>query len=361
MDELKGTRDIDRIKPVRDRRFFSADHEELLAGATTDVYWLRTYDILERMGLLDTVVTADVFARGGGLLCGVEEVARLLDGRGVEVRSLPDGARFAPKETIMQITGPYGRFGMFETVALGMLASSSGWATAARGIKDAAGESLVICFGARHIHPAVAPVMERAAIMGGVDGCSCVLGALLAGKKPTGTVPHASILIAGDTVRVAEVFDEIFPGDVPRIILVDTFKDEAEEALRVARALGGRLEGVRLDTASERGGVTPELVAEVRARLDIEGFRGVKIAVSGGLTPDKIRLLKRAGADTFGVGSYISCAPPIEMTMDIKEVAGKPVAKRGRLPGPVGNKKLRRILPRVKAGGKTPAGKSRRS
>ncbi|WP_408625499.1 hypothetical protein [Crassaminicella thermophila] len=66
--------------------------------------------------------------------------------------------------------------------------------------------------------------------------------------------------------------------------------------------------------------------------------------VSGGLTPEKISLLSEAGADSFGVGSYISGAPAIDMTMDIKEVNGKPVAKRGRIPGLVENKKLKRIL-----------------
>jgi nicotinate phosphoribosyltransferase len=75
------------------------------------------------------------------------------------------------------------------------------------------------------------------------------------------------------------------------------------------------------------------LVKEVRARLDQAGFQHVKIFVSGGLDPERIILLKEAGADAFGVGSYISGAPAIDMTMDLKEIEGKPVAKRGRIPG----------------------------
>ena len=66
-------------------------------------------------------------------------------------------------------------------------------------------------------------------------------------------MPHSLVLIFGDTVRAAEAFDRDMPPDVPRIVLVDTFKDEAEEALRVAHALGDRLYGIRLDTPSERG------------------------------------------------------------------------------------------------------------
>src|SRR5690606_21530108 len=117
-----------------------------------------------------------------------------------------------------------------------------------------------------------------------------------------------------DTVAAAAAYDAVMPADEPRTILVDTFKDEAEEALRVAAALGERLGAIRLDTPSERGGVTPGLVREVRARLDQAGHTGVRIFVSGGLTPERIRELRAAGADGFGVGSYISAARPIDMT-----------------------------------------------
>lgn len=331
---LDRTSDIKNIKTGEGRKFFSATHEEILSGATSDIYFLRARDILGRLGLLETRVVADVFCRQSGIFCGSEEVRRLLEGRNIEFYALPEGARYEGNTTVMQIAGPYSEFGLYETVLLGMAASATGWATAAAECKDAAGDSPVICFGSRHIHPAVAPAMERAAMIGGVDGCSCILGALLCGANPTGTVPHAAILIAGDTVLVARVFDEVFDSEVPRIMLVDTFKDEAEESLRVAAALKEKLAAVRLDTPSERGGVTPQLVTEVRKRLDVEGYSHVRIVVSGGLTPERIRILKKAGADFFGVGSCISSAPPIEMTMDIKEIEGKPVAKRGRLPGP---------------------------
>jgi len=133
------------------------------------------------------------------------------------------------------------------------------------------------------------------------------------------------------------------PEGSPVIILVDTFKDEAEETLRVAEALQDRLSGVRLDTPSERGGVTPALVQEIRARLDLGGFSHVQILVSGGITPERIVVLDRAGADSFGVGSYISSAPPIDMTMDLKEVNGRPVTKRGRIPGITHSPRLKKF------------------
>jgi nicotinate phosphoribosyltransferase len=148
-------------------------------------------------------------------------------------------------------------------------------------------------------------------------------------------MPHSLVLIFGDTVKAALAFDRVVGQEVPRIVLVDTFKDETEEALRVAHALGDRLYGIRLDTPAERGRVTADLVHEVRARLDQEGFHHVRIVVSGGLDPDRIAYFKSAGApvDSYAVGSYISGATPIDFTGDIKEIDGTPIAKRGRIPG----------------------------
>jgi len=266
-------------------------------------------------------------------VAGITEALQLLADCPVEIWALPEGQAFSDREVVMRITGKYYDFGIYETAILGILASSSGWSTAAKKAKEAAGDKHVLCFGARHVHPSVAPVMERAAIIGGADGASCILGAKLAGLEPSGTVPHAIFLIMGDSIDVARAYHEILPSGEPRTVLVDTFKDEAEEALRVAQALGTDLQGIRLDTPSERGGVTPALVKEIRNRLDQAGYRHVKIFVSGGLTPERIIQLKDAGADAFGVGSYISGASAIDMTMDIKEVNGKPIAKRGRIPG----------------------------
>jgi len=111
--------------------------------------------------------------------------------------------------------------------------------------------------------------------------------------------------------------------------------------VRVAQAMGDNLSAVRLDTPRERGSVTPDLVREVRARLDLAGHPRVRIFVSGGLTPERIAELSAAGADAFGVGSYVSSAAPIDMTMDLREINGKPMAKRGRTPGRTSSPRLR--------------------
>jgi nicotinate phosphoribosyltransferase len=324
---------------------------EILSGDSADVYFARAARILEREGL-DPVVSMEVFTRQPAILCGIDEAKNLLahvlasaDPSETTVEALDDGDEIAPREIVLRITGRYRQFGLYETALLGMLAQSRGWATAAREVVQAAAPDPVISFGARHVHPDVTDVLDYAAIVGGCVGASTPAGARLAGLSPTGTMPHSLVLIFGDTVDAALAFDRDLEPDVPRIVLVDTFKDEAEEALRVAHALGDRLYGIRLDTPAERGRVTADLVTEVRARLDQAGFDAVRIVISGGLTPERIRYFKDAGApvDSFAVGSYISGATPIDFTGDLKEIDGRPIAKRGRIPGRTPSPRLRPV------------------
>lgn len=318
-----------------------------LAKDRADVYFDYAQRILCAEGL-DPVVTMEVFPSQAGILCGIGEVMDLLRSRlseKGEVWALSEGELMAAREVVLRISERYNAFGLYETAMLGILAHESGWATAARECVDAAGDIPVIGFGARHVHPEVSAQMEYAALVGGCAGCATPAGGAVAGKQAVGTIPHAMILIFGDTVRATEAFDRHMPKDLRRIALVDTFKDEAEESLRVAEALGHRLWGVRLDTPAERGRVTPELAKEVRARLDQAGYGHVKIVVSGGLDAERIRLFRESGApvDSFGVGSAISGAAPIDFTADLKMVDGKPIAKRGRIPGVTKNPRLRRM------------------
>lgn len=333
------------------RRFQPA--ADVLSGETADIYFERARKILAAEHL-DPVVTMEIFPREDAVLCGAEEslaYLREILGNGKRfdhepvVESLSDGDLVVRKEVVMRITARYSAFGLYETAILGIFAQGTGWATAARRIVEAAAPIPVIGFGARHVHPSVADQMDYASVVGGCIGASTPAGARLAGLSPTGTMPHALILIFGDTVRAVEAFDRHIEPEVPRIALVDTFKDEAEESVRVADALGQRLWGVRLDTPSERGRVTADLVKEVRARLDQAGHGHVKIVVSGGLDTDRIAYFKDAGApvDSFAVGSAISDASPVDFTGDIKEVDGRPIAKRGRIPGRTENPRLRRI------------------
>jgi len=336
-----------RVSQVKPPKFEPS--EAILSGETADIYFARTVDIL-RHEALNPVATLEVFSSRAGVLCGMEEVkallSRILPKDNCEVWALAEGEAMKEKEVVLRITAPYQSYGLYETAIDGMLAQCSGWATAARECVEAAQGIPIISFGARHVHPLVAGVMEYAAIIGGCAGCSSLSGAKLAGVEPMGTIPHALIIIMGDTVKATVAFDKYMPAEVPRVSLVDTFKDEAEESLLVAQALGEKLQSVRLDTPGERGRVTADLVKEVRARLDLAGFKKVGIFVSGGIDLERIRYFIENGApvDGFGVGSYISGAKPIDFTADLHEVEGKPIAKRGRIPGITPNPRLKRIM-----------------
>ena len=332
---------------MNEKRRFSPS-EAILSGQTADVYFLHARRILE-IERINPRVTMEAFPSHDGVLCGMEEVKQILEAvlpSESEVWAIPEGKSMEQREVALRITAPYQSFGIHETSILGILASESGWATAARACVDAAAGIPVIHFGARHVHPDVSARLEYAAVVGGCTGCATPAGATLTGIAPSGTIPHALILCIGDTVEAIEAFDRHIDPEIKRIALVDTFKDEAEESLRVARALGKRLWGVRLDTPAERGRVTPELVHEVRARLDQAGFTHVRIVVSGGIDPARIALFRARSApvDAFGVGSAISSAPPIDFTADIKEIDGQSIAKRGRIPGITPNPHLQRIL-----------------
>jgi nicotinate phosphoribosyltransferase len=322
-------------------------NDEILSGDTADVYFIRAQQILRHENL-NPLVAVEVFTSREGVLCGLKEALALLQQvlpSEAEVWALGEGSTMGAKEVVLRITAPYGSFGLYETAVLGMLAHQSGWATAARRCVEAAQGIPIVSFGARHVHPRVSSRLEYAAIVGGFAGCATPAGARLGDVSPTGTIPHAMILVFGDTVEATKAFDRHIPPEVNRVALVDTFKDEAEESLRVATALGDKLWGVRLDTPGERGRVTPDLVKEVRARLDQAGYDHVRIVVSGGIDAERIRLFVEKGApvDAFGVGSAVSSAPPIDFTADIKAIEGKPVAKRGRIPGITDNPRLKRV------------------
>ena len=321
----------------------------ILVGETADVYYQRTQTILRNEGI-NPVVTIEFAPVRSGVFCGMAEVrsllTRILPESGSEVWALEEGQTVESREVALRIKAPYGSLGLYETAICGIMGSCTGWATAARECVDAADGAPVVALGARRVHPNVAPNQDYSAVIGGCVSCSTVLGAKLAGVTPSGNMPHALNLVMGDAVKALQAFDRHMPQEVPRIALVDTLRDEAEESLNVARALRERLRGVRLDTPAERGGVTAEMVKELRVRLDLAGFRHVEIFVSGGFTPERIRkfVAKETPVASYGVGAYIASASPIHFVADIHEVDGRPMAKRGRTPGITPNPRLDRVM-----------------
>jgi nicotinate phosphoribosyltransferase len=338
---------------------------EIKAGKVTDIYFERTREILEAKGI-DRHVRAEFMAKGlpqgwpWAVLAGVEECAEVVKGLPIEVRMMKEGTLFGPSQPVMEISGNYLEFGRYETTLLGLICQASGIATMAARCKKAAGDKEVISFGARRMHPIIAPLIERNAYIGGCDGVSVGLGAELIGKEPVGTMPHALVLIMGDTVTATKAFDEVIEPRVRRVSLIDTFNDEKLEAITVARELGDKLYAVRLDTPSSRRGDFLEIMQEVRWELDLRGHTEVKILLSGGIDErhiDRYNLL----ADAYGVGTAISNAPVIDFSMDIVEVEGTPLAKRGKMSGSKAVLRCRecgatRVCPATEKPGRCPCG-----
>ena len=317
--------------------FQTAKDEEIKAGRVTDVYFCRTLEILRQRGVVAHAVAEVVLKSfpegwGWGVLAGVEEVAALLRDLPVTVRAFPEGTVFGPMQPVLTIEGRYVDYAQYETALLGLLCQASGVATKAARCKKAAGDHPVVSFGARRMHPALAPMIERNAFLGGCDGVAVVKSAEILKLEPSGTMPHSLILMLGDTVVAARAFDEIVDRAVRRVVLIDTFGDEKVEAVRVAEALRDRLYAVRLDTPASRRGDLVGILREVRWELDLRGFQHVRLFVSGGLDEEEILRLNSV-ADAYGVGTAISNAPVLNFAMDIVEVDGKPVAKRGKMSG----------------------------
>jgi len=319
------------------RRFQTASDEDIRSGRVTDVYFHRTLEVLRGRGV--TVhgvaeVTLKSFPAGWtwGVLAGLEEVVGLLEGLPVSVHAFPEGTLFGTAQPVLTVEGRYLDYAHFETALLGLLCQASGVATKAARCKKAAGSRPVLSFGARRMHPALAPMIERNAYVGGCDGVSVVQSAELLGIPASGTMPHSLVLALGDTVVAARAFHEHVDPAVPRVVLIDTFGDEKMEAVRVAEALGKELSAVRLDTPASRRGDILGILREVRWELDLRGFRHVRLFVSGGLDEEEIRRLNPV-ADGYGVGTSISNAPVLNFALDLVELDGVPVAKRGKMSG----------------------------
>ena len=325
-------------------KFFAATDEEIASGRTTDVYFERTTEVLSAKGKLDLHAVSE-FTVGGlpdgwkwGVFCGSEELVRLFEGRPVDLYGIPEGTVFTSrtqdgiKLPVMRLEGSYGAYCEMESPALGFICFGSGIATMSARCKLAAKGMTVMSFGVRRMHPAVAPAIDRASYIGGCDSVSSLIGAETIGQEPSGTMPHALIIMMGDQKTAFKAFDEVVEKAVKRVALVDTFYDEKIEAIMACETVKD-LYAIRLDTPASRRGSIVDIVREVRWEMDQRGFRNVKIFISGGLGEKDLGPLVQAGADGFGVGTSISNAPVIDFAMDIVEKEGKPVSKRGKFSG----------------------------
>ncbi len=277
----------------------------------------------------------------------------------LDVRSLSDGESLAGWETALTIEGDLSYFAHLESVYLGVLARRTKVASNTRAVVEAARGKPVLFFADRFDHFAAQGGDGYASMIGGAKGVATDAMAAWYGDRGLGTMPHALIAAyGGNTVLATEKFAQYVSG-VPVISLVDFNNNSVETSLAVARKLGEKLWGVRLDTAEnvvdyslaaeigsrkpeELKGVNPTLVCRVREALDKEGFRHVKIVVSGGFNPDKIRWFEesKVPVDSYAVGSWILTGS-FDFTADVVQVDGRPVAKVGREHRP--NTRLKKV------------------
>jgi len=330
-----------------DRLLWLANEKEIRNAETTDSYFLHTKRVLQR-NHIDARVVMEVYARdvpypdNWGVVSGIYEVAKLLEGLPLNVWAFDEGDVFvadgskAIYEPLMVIEGRYVDFVEYENPILGLLSASTSVSTRAAKLRLAAASKLLISFGTRRVHPALAPMVERACYLAGFDGVSNVLGAKLLKLEPSGTMPHALVQILGSQEKAWRLFDDSIPRSVPRVALVDTFWDEKAESIRAFEVLGSKLWGVRLDTPASRRGDFLKIAEEVRWELDIRGGKAVKIIVSGRLDEVSIGKLN-AIVDGYGVGTAVAYPPVVDLNAKIVEAAegSKMVfrAKRGGLGG----------------------------
>jgi len=297
-----------------------------------------------------------VFQRNRAMLGGTDEAIAVLklcsdDWDALTVHALHDGDRIDPWETVMTIEGDYTLFAHLETVYLGVLTRRTLITTNTARVVEAANGKPIIFMPARHDHHRVQTgdgyaAYVAGAMIGAEIGVTSDAQASWWGGRGVGTVPHALIAsYGGNTVLAATKFAEWASADMNIVVLVDFENDSVRTALEVARALGPRLWGVRLDTSgqlvdrslwSEMGdfdprGVNERLVRKVRDALDADGFERVRIVASGGFTVDKIEEFERkqVPVDAYGIGSSLIRGQN-DFTADIVMTDGRPSAKVGR-------------------------------
>jgi len=313
--------------------FLIPDVKDVLEGRTTDVYFLRTLEILERDGKNPYVVMQVLVKEfpdpkyNFAVLTGTYRVANLLKGKPLNVYSMREGEVFFEGEPIMRVEGYYRDFGVYENSILGFLSKSTGISTKAARVTIAAKGKTVFEFGTRRTDPFLAGVVSYAAMVGGFTGLSNVAGAEMLGLEAVGTMPHLLMMMYGSAEQGFKAYHRHMPKDVPRVALIDTFDDPLIEAETALKVFGKGLQGVRVDS-----GDLKKHAEDVGRILRVRGYPDVKLFASGRL--DEYRVEEIVDFyDGFGVGTAIADAPSFDFSLKPVEIDGKPTAKRGYLTG----------------------------
>ncbi|MFD2134018.1 nicotinate phosphoribosyltransferase [Pseudogracilibacillus auburnensis] len=325
-------------------------------GWFSAVYFLKTREIVEKK-LPHNIVTMQFFQKEEAVLCGTDEVIALIHTfaehpEQLEIKSLKDGDKIKPFESVLTVTGPYQYFGFLEGIIDGILSRRTSVATNVYNVVKAARSSgkqkPVIFMGDRDDHYTQQAGDGYAAFIGGSTAQATHAMNEWWGKEGMGTMPHALIqMFRGDIIAASKAYHEMFPED-DLMALVDYNNDVITDSLKVAREFGKTLKAVRVDTSRtlvdkyflrnhhlmgtfDPRGVNPELIFALRKALDEEGFEFVKIVASGGFTEKKIAYFesKNVPVDMYGIGSSL-LKINIGFTGDNVLLNGSHSAKEGR-------------------------------
>ena len=269
-------------------------------------------------------------------------------------------------QPVIRARGRYRDFALLETPTLGILTRASRVATNVYNTLIAARGKPVLFFPARfdlHEVQAADGYAYNVAIQRFNHDYAQTIGTFVStdaqgdwwGGAGGGTVAHAAIAcFFGDTAETMLAFCHTRPANIPRIALVDINNDSVGDSLKTLDAMFARyhelmeagdeteakkyvLYGVRLDTSGsvrdvavpplgDPGldlGVNPRLVFYVREALNNawtrynlppawqeqakDYCRNVKIVVSGGFNPEKIKRFEKLAVpvDIYAVGSSL--------------------------------------------------------
>ncbi len=318
-------------------RFTMANDSDIANGSVTDVYFEKTIKYLNLLSK-NPHVTMEVTTQSSTYdyinFTGLNDVIALLESHNVDVQAIPEGTvtkardKYGIPIPFLRISGKYLDFAEFETPLLGFLCQASGISSYSSLLKKSLGNIPFISFGIRRMHPAISPMIDRSSYIGGASGVSGVFSSKVLGITPSGTMPHALSLILGDH----EAWKVQHDNSAFTVFLIDTFMDEKFAAIKAAEEFPD-IDFIRLDTPSSRRGNFPNLIREIKWELNIRGHSNIKIMVSGGIKLEDIPELISAGVESFGIGTSISSARPVDFGMDIINIDGKDITKRGKYSG----------------------------
>jgi len=245
----------------------------------------------------------------------------------LEFYALEEGTIFFQNEPILQVEGPLPKAQLIETLVINLIHFETLIASkAVRNYITAKGKTLVD-FGLRRAHSPMAGLLSaKACYIGGFQGTSNLQAGMLYGIPVFGTMAHSYIMVFDQEEEAFRAFAKSFPDRV--FLLIDTYNtvEGAKKAVKLLKE-GIKVLGVRIDS-----GNIPELCREVRGILDQEGFKDVKILVSGGVDEYDIERWVSEGVpiDAFGVGTKLltsADAPYLDIAYKLVEYEGKPKFK----------------------------------